>query len=420
MAFLYPFLNFLQAGVLWPPLAPFKPMLIASIVTGAVGLMRSKGDIATMRRGFFTHPIFRWLCIFMAIQVVSMYYSGLLYMLNEFNFWYVYVLFVVVSLLAIHDATSLYRYVWGMMLGSAFIIAYGLYAVAVHSPTLAGGRAGAYGMYENHNDYTFIIVMVLPFAYLLMRTCRTRLAKLVLFALVITCIVGTLLSLSRGGILALVLEIALLLWFTTAGTRRVLAIVAVALIGTAAVIHQFAAREENQLGHYSEADAESSRYELWRSARNMFETHPILGVGSRRFAEFSQDYGEISHDNRGKVAHNTYIEIAADTGLLGLTSFFLMLRGMFRATGRPRLAAEGDNEFTALRLAIAISLASIMVRSLLDAKVHDWSFYVLAVLAIATSTLEAKSVPADSAATPVPSPGPTLQPVRPTVYSRRL
>jgi len=35
---------------------------------------------------------------------------------------------------------------------------------------------------------------------------------------------------------------------------------------------------------------------------------PDLGIGSRRFKEFSQDYGEITMTIAGKVAHNTYME----------------------------------------------------------------------------------------------------------------
>ena len=99
----------------------------------------------------------------MVIQVISVYYSGFRSMLEEFDFWLIYPLFVIASLLLIRDVASLRRYIWGVMLGSAVVIGYGLVEVAIKSPDLAGGRAGAYGLYENHNDYTFIILMVLPF-----------------------------------------------------------------------------------------------------------------------------------------------------------------------------------------------------------------------------------------------------------------
>ena len=419
MSFLYPFLNFLQPGVFWPALAPYRPMLVATVIAVLFELIRTRPGDAELRRRFFLHPAFIWLGVFVVVQVISVYYGGVRGMLEELDFWDVYLLFVAASLLSIHDAGSLRRYVWGMMLGSAVVVAFGLYAVAVNLPTLADGRAGAYGMYENHNDYTFIIIMVLPFAYLFLRLARTRLAKLLLLALVVACMVGVVLSLSRGGILALVLEGALILGLTTTGKRRVLAIVVLALIGSVAVIHQFTAREENQRGFYTEADAANSRYELWRAARSMIVAHPILGIGSRRFKEFSQDYGEISHDNRGKVAHNTYMEVAADTGILGFGSFMLMLGGIFRSVRGVRLGDARGDGLGEIRLATFISLCAIMFRSLLDAKAYDWSYYVLAVLAIATSILASRAAAHGEATEQQPA-APSEPPRRPVVSARPM
>jgi O-antigen ligase len=394
-------------------------MLVATLIIVLFELIRTRPGDAELRRRFFLHPAFIWLGVFVVVQVISVYRGGVRGMLEELDFWDVYPLFVAASLLCIHDAGSLRRYVWGMMLGSAVVVAFGLYAVAVNLPTLADGRAGAYGMYENHNDYTFIIIMVLPFAYLFLRLVRTLLAKLLLLALVVACMVGVVLSLSRGGILALALEGTLILGLTTTGKRRVLVIVLLALIGSVAVIHQFTAREENQRGNYTAADAENSRYELWKAARNMLVAHPVLGIGSRRFKEYSQDYGEISHDNRGKVAHNTYMEVAADTGILGFGSFMLMLHGIFRSVRGVRLGDARGDGLVEIRLATFISLCAIMFRSLLDAKAYDWSYYVLAVLAIATSILTSRAA-AHGEATEQQPVAPSEPPRRPVVSARPM
>src|SRR5207245_1506080 len=136
-------------------------------------------------------------------------------------------------------------------------------------------------------------------------------ARLFLFALLIACVCGVVLSLSRGGAMALVLECGMILWLQTSGTRRVFTLGVFALLGAAAIAHQFAAREVNQGATYTEEQAKQERFELWRAARNAYLANPLLGVGSRRFNEFSRSYGEISHDDLGKVAHNTYLELAA-------------------------------------------------------------------------------------------------------------
>jgi O-antigen ligase len=421
MAFLYPFLNFLQPGVLFPALAPFRPMLVASVIAGLVGLRALlQNDDTDPRRRFLAHPAFIWLCVFVAVQVISVYYSGVRSMLEELDFWDVYVLFAAVSLLIVRDARDLRRYVWGVMLGSAVVIGFGLYAVAVQLPTLAGGRAGAYGMYENHNDYTFIIVQVLPFAYFYLGLCRGLFARLFLFALLIACVCGVVLSLSRGGAIALVLECGMILWLQTSGARRVLALGIFALLGAAAIAHQFSARELNQGATYTEEQAKQERFELWRAAGNAYLANPLLGVGSRRFNEFSRSYGEISHDDLGKVAHNTYLELAAGSGTLGLGAFLMMLRGAFRSLRGARRVRATDDGLAQTHLAAWVSLWSILFRATLDAKEYDWSFYTLAVIVIITSALLARREQQDQAtAAASPTARARPGPVRPMIYGRR-
>lgn len=406
MIFIYPFLNYLQPGDLWPFLVSLKPMLLASLLAGLLMLRKGVRPDPSLVATYFKQPALLWLFAFVFVNVVSVYYSGIMSMVNELQYWDVYAIFVAISLFTLKDVNALRQYVWGTIVGSAFVIFYAIVAVAVHASTIVEGRAGAYGMYENQNDYSFIIVMVMPFAYLYLRLCRHWWQRLFLIAVLIGGIVGVMLSLSRGGILALVLEAALLLWMTMRGGRRVAALAALAIVGTGVSIHQFAAREADQAGQYTLADSENSRYELWRAARGAFEAHPILGVGSRRFAEYARDYGPISHDNRGKVAHNTYLEVAADTGLLGLLTFGLMIFGALQSFRGGRLSAATGDGLAETQVAGFVTLGCILFRATLDAKVYDWSFYFLVVIAIATSALASRATSrapatAKAAATPV-------------------
>jgi O-antigen ligase len=228
--------------------------------------------------------------------------------------------------------------------------------------------------------------------------------------------------LSRGGILALVMELALIFLFTTTGKKRMAMMIVVGILGSGAIVYQFAAREENQAGNYTAEDAKTSRYELWHAAGNAIKAHPILGIGSRRFGEYSQDYGEISHDNRGKVTHNTFIEVTANTGLLGVGSFVLMLRGIYLGVRGSRLKPETTDGLVELKVATLIGLLTIIFRSMLDAKAHDWSFYVLVVIGIAVSTLsveEKSTAPETADSKPREKPSKRAPSVRPAVYGRR-
>lgn len=423
MAFLYPFIVFLQPSILWPDLVPYKPFLVLSILFGIVGLTRKGAAAQLLER--LKHPIFLWLYAFVIIQGISVYSGGVTVMVEMFSFWNAYAIFAVISLLLVRDTKQLYAFIAGTLVGSGVVIVYGLVAVFTHSPALEGNRAGSYGMYQNHNDYTFCILMALPYAYMGARIARSRIVKLLLVAFVAACILGTVLSLSRGGIMALVLMLALLYWRSTSGTRRMVGMVVLLCVGSVGIVWQFAAREENQKGHYTAEDAKTTRYELWRAARVIVQKHPILGIGSGRFSEKAREYAELSHNNVGKVSHNTYLEVLTGSGLMGFTSFMAMLIGILRASTE-KLGARLSGVPPPLRAATQVGIFTIMLRALLDAKTYDWSFYFLAVMGLLIATTRAAETSTAVEEAPMqPQSAPARRLVaaplsaRPAVYGRR-
>jgi O-antigen ligase len=386
MTFLYTFLNFIQPGDLFPALAPYRPMLVVAIVAGLPAIFARRRMYSPYAA--FKEPTFVWLVAFVVAQAASMYYAGVSAMIESFGYWQVFLLFVVISIYRLRSVEDLRRYIWGVMVGSMVIVVYGIYAVVEHLPCAVGGRAGAYGMYENHNDYSFIIVMILPYLFMFRRLETKKLTRLLLGLSLVTCVLGIFMSLSRGGVLALVLELVLIVISAYSGRRRALYVAVMLMFGVAAVGYQWAKRAENQGSNYTAEDAESSRLELWKAGGNMVKAHPFMGVGSRHFAEFSRQYGELSGDQYGKNSHNTYIEVISTSGLFGFVSFMLMLRAMIRSL-RKKLTTPGNEWLESIRSATLITTYSIMVRSLLDAKPHDWSFYVLCSITISCGMMRA-------------------------------
>jgi O-antigen ligase len=391
-SFAFSFANFFQPGVFWPELADYKPMQVIAILAL---LMSLKGAASHDRMDALRHPALKWMFVFFLAQVLSVHATGVSGMIAEFGVWSVYLLFTLVSVRIVANPDMLRRYIWGMMLGSFWIICWGIYGV--HAGLLAanGGRAGAYGMYENHNDYSFIIVQTLPFFFIYWRTEKGFIRRLLLLTACIASVIGILLSLSRGGMLALVLEVLLLVLFTMTRRAQIVLLPLVCLVGVAAVAYQYAARAENQGEGYTAEDAETSRFELWEAGGNMILHHPFLGVGSRTFGEHAPEYGEISHDNRGKNAHNTFIDATATSGLLGAGAFIAMLVGAIREMGRKtdRIASPWEIN---TRKATMIALMTMIFRAQFDAKEWDWSFYILCTIAaISGAMMKSRSPPAE-------------------------
>ncbi len=423
MPLFYPLINYLQPGELWPVLAPYKPMLIMAVLAGLLALRRNIRPDGALMQVYFTQPVLFWLLVYVVVQVVSVYYGGVISMLRQLQYWEVIPIFIGISLVSLRDAAALRKYIWGTIIGSSFVIFYGIYAAVTHTAVAMSfhDAAVSYGLYDNPNDYTFIIIMVLPFIYLYLRVSRRLWQRIALLAALVGSVAAVVMSLSRGGMLALVLEVTFLVWLTMKGRRRFLALVLMSVFGVAASVHQFEARKAADAGSaYTAEVSADSRLALWHAALACFKAHPILGVGSGQFMWVASDYASLSHNDRDKPAHNSYIDVLANTGLLGFGSFMLMLAGIWRLFRGVHLAdALGDGVIEA-QVAGWVAFWGMAFRSLFDAKEHDWSFYFLIIVAVAAAGLAPRSRAAVSS---VASPAAPAMPIevggRPAVYGQR-
>lgn len=67
-----------------------------------------------------------------------------------------------------------------------------------------------------------------------------------------------------------------------------------------------------------------SRLTLWRIGLQLFQAHPMLGVGPDNFRRVYGTYLGVSRWSTDIHANNMYIEWLADTGLIGLVAFLVM------------------------------------------------------------------------------------------------
>jgi O-antigen ligase len=381
MLFLLSLVQFLQPGILLPALAVVRPTL-AVIALGVVGgvLTRPVAEqLAALRQ-----PVVAYTALFVLVQVASVYRSGLGFMLHVFEAWLPQLAFVALGVFLASYREHLYRFVWGMILGCQFIAFYGIYAFLADLER-ESESACAYGTYANHNDYTYAIILSLPFLYFLRRASESFLVRTVLAVFMAGGVAGIFLSLSRGGMIGLVFEVILLALMTGSNLKKVLSLIVLAGVGLVAIQTQYARRAAVS-ANYTAQDAESSRFELWKAGKNAFLAHPVLGIGSNQFREYSHEYGEISGDNRNKNTHNTFLEVLVNNGLVGFAVFLLLIRAIARELkGAAPLVDEG--RFEAVRLAALVSLWSLLFRGLTNAKPHEFGFYALAMIAGTVATL---------------------------------
>jgi O-antigen ligase len=94
------------------------------------------------------------------------------------------------------------------------------------------------------------------------------------------------------------------------------------------------------------------RFNTWLSGLNMFVENPIFGVGVTRFVEFNYFYQNDEIISKaggvqlsgGDAAHNTYIEVASELGLVGLIPYLVIMFSLLSSSVKLyRSLSSGDS-----------------------------------------------------------------------------
>lgn len=187
------------------------------------------------------------------------------------------------------------------------------------------------------NYFTAGAVLLLPLAFLFFADSGSRWERAYCSGVVVLTLLAIMLGASRGGFLGLVVAFVLMCWSSRHRWRNLACATAVLVLLSAAVPRTPLER----FVHPSGGDQESSqdRLALWQAGLAMFTAHPWSGVGLGNFKQALADYAPPGTD-LNFIAHNTYIEMAAEMGWPGLVAFLLILLATDRALARARHVAR--------------------------------------------------------------------------------
>jgi len=183
------------------------------------------------------------------------------------------------------------------------------------------------------NYFTVSALLFLPMALYLRQVARSRTERVFCTGCFLLTLLAIIAGASRGGFLGLLAAAA---YFGLRARRRtavVLILAGAALFAAAVVLPN---SPLTRLLEPGQGDVESSdvRLRLWSIGMTAAWTHPLTGVGAGNFGLLTAGREDFV------VAHNTYIEVAAELGFPGLFAFLAVLCTTFLSAGRIRSYAE--------------------------------------------------------------------------------
>ncbi|RME99822.1 MAG: O-antigen ligase domain-containing protein, partial [Chloroflexi bacterium] len=101
----------------------------------------------------------------------------------------------------------------------------------------------------------------------------------------------------------------------------------------------------------------------------MFLDHPIVGVGPLNYKYHYQSYARqlgLEHRREARSAHNLYLELASERGIVGLIWFGLLQLVVFKGLRQAQLNFKRANmpSYEGLVVAFAVALISFLVTSI--------------------------------------------------------
>jgi O-antigen ligase len=250
-------------------------------------------------------------------------------------------------------------------------------AIAILSGSAQEARAGAtavegraQGSFTHPNQLAFFLVMALPPALVLAVRSRglPRLAAIGATGVLFTAL---LLTLTRGAIIGASFSLALMLVW--APFRRVAAVVLVALLVFAVANGDALSRskELNLVGarlatvlDRNQATVNNGRLQIWSKVPRIVGDHPLFGLGSGNFSQYSLQYGLSEGGRAFEHAHNVALTVLVEQGIPGALLLALTLWLIFR-TAATALTRREHPDFP-YALAPIAGLAGLFVNSMTD------------------------------------------------------
>jgi len=255
----------------------------------------------------------------------------------------------------------------------------------------------AEGPIGDPNIFALIMVVLLPLAFFRYRGESSRLLRWAALGAAGLILAGVLLTYSRGAFVALVLTVVIMTimrYFKF--SHVVMAVAALALlvvlinpayykrVGTIAAAKSLFSSETTVRAD----SAIRGRTTEMLAALLTFVDHPILGVGPGQYSPFySMEYQTqpgiaFKQLDRPRRAHNLYLELAAETGLIGVTVFMVIAIGLLYQLHRARRRwIEARPDLAALATAFWLSIVAYLGASIFLQLSHERYYWFLLALA---------------------------------------
>jgi O-antigen ligase len=404
----------LSLGVaLWVPLVFVERVPAAGRGPAAVGIMVALAWLATLpaRREAVGAVLRRHTgLIFLLVLLLVWVSSSVIWSIDPtataetFAFWWIAAAIFVIVATSLTEPRHVVIVCGAFVFGALVSVIAGLFPGTPVSSDVAG-TAEASRLVGSYGDPNFLAAGLVPAMALtagLAAVIRRPRWRAVLLACAVVLAIGLLATGSRGGVVAAAVAGVGALLVARGQRLSILAIFATAVaIGGL----WFATTSSSSLDRIRDFGTGTGRVDLWTIAIRMGDAQPVNGVGLGGFPEASGKYlrrpgrlqsGQLASKlvlDKPHEAHNTYLQMYAETGIVGLALLVAVIAAVFRATWMAARAFERsrDPRFAALAWSVLIAQVATLIASGFISNPSDKRTWILLALGPALLTIASRS-----------------------------
>lgn len=250
------------------------------------------------------------------------------------------------------------------------------------------------------------LALALPLGLLFSRSLQREKRFIYLFAVGLM-VVALLMTNSRGGVISLIAEIGFLAalslfqrrhtrrrsaeeksWIRSNATRAGLALaVIIAVLGAVTILGGDSGLTR-LLGTLNTDDPTTGRAHFWSVTIDIIKTHPILGVGLGAFSVVYTGYDSRNGLLRLEQAHNDYLQVLSDGGIVGAALGVFFVISLFRMGFARR---ESNDVFRrGVATGALAGCFAVLVHSFFDFTLHTPSNALLFLMLAALATMNGR------------------------------
>lgn len=356
-------------------------VIILPVVPTSIGLIISLGIIGLTlisvfnKRSNFRYPklyLYSFLAFIVSIVLSQIFNAGLSVGIEVFV---IYIIFTVMGLLVpyiVNDEKKLYIVLNSLAVTTIFLGLYGFYQFKFGAPMdeawldkdFSSNLTRVYSFFGNPNVYGEYLVLVLPIIFALFYTTNKKINKIFYLGVLALGVTNVFMTLSRGSMLSLAIAIVIIVVLSAPDYLPVLLILG--LVGASLLPESIIRRI---LSIFTGGDTSTSyRKSIYEASIAMLKDYSIRGTG---LGEFKELYKVYSFDAAKSFhAHNTFLMIYIEMGILGITSFVTMLI----AWGRDIISTIKfkGNKLSIIAVSILSGIIGCSVQGMVD---HIWHNY---------------------------------------------